>query len=192
MWSFPFFFFFFFFLSFVFFGPHLQHMEVPWLGVESELQLPAYATATATPDPSRVCDLHHSWQQHQILNPGIDPETSWFLVGFISAVPWEELRVFPLKCYILLFPFLSTTLKIIKSLSPPSRAPIIKPDVGPILHLHLRGQCLLGSMRLNCLEANHLDLSRLWSLKKPVQSIGSCLFREGPSSSCTLERWFWY
>ena len=26
---------------------HLQHMEVPKLGVESELQLPAYATATA-------------------------------------------------------------------------------------------------------------------------------------------------
>ena len=30
-------------------------MEVPGLGVESELQLPAYATATATPDPSHVC-----------------------------------------------------------------------------------------------------------------------------------------
>ena len=39
------FFFFFFFL--VFLGPHLQHMEVPRLGVEVELQLPAYATATA-------------------------------------------------------------------------------------------------------------------------------------------------
>ena len=36
-------------LSF-FLGPHLWHMEVPSLGVESELQLPAYATATATPD----------------------------------------------------------------------------------------------------------------------------------------------
>ena len=30
-------------------------MEVLRLGIESELQLPA--TATATPDPSRVCDL---------------------------------------------------------------------------------------------------------------------------------------
>ena len=27
------------------------HMEVPRLGVESELQLPAYTTAAATPDP---------------------------------------------------------------------------------------------------------------------------------------------
>ena len=44
-------------------------MEVPRLGVESELQLPAYATAIATQDPSRVCDLHHSSQQHQILDP---------------------------------------------------------------------------------------------------------------------------
>ena len=34
-----------------------------------ELQLPAYARATATRDPSRVCDLHHSSQQHQILKP---------------------------------------------------------------------------------------------------------------------------
>ena len=35
----------------VFLGPHAQHVEV--LGVESELQLLAYATATAaaTPDP---------------------------------------------------------------------------------------------------------------------------------------------
>ena len=24
--------------------------------------------------------------------PGIEPETSWFLVGFISAVPWRELQ----------------------------------------------------------------------------------------------------
>ena len=37
------------FYFFVFLGPHLQYMEVPRLGVESELQLPAYATATATP-----------------------------------------------------------------------------------------------------------------------------------------------
>ena len=44
----------------VFLGPHLRHMEVPRLGVESELQLPAYTTATATWDLSCMCDLHHS------------------------------------------------------------------------------------------------------------------------------------
>ena len=55
-----------FFLSFLW--PPLQHMEVPRLGVESELQLPVYTTATAMWDPSCACDLHHSLQQHQILN----------------------------------------------------------------------------------------------------------------------------
>ena len=50
--------------------PHLQHMEVPRLGVELELQVLAYATAKATPDPMPVCcQLHHSLWQHWILNP---------------------------------------------------------------------------------------------------------------------------
>src|SRR5512134_854213 len=44
-------------------------MEVPRLGVESELQPPAYARATATRDPSRVCNLHHSSRQRRIVNP---------------------------------------------------------------------------------------------------------------------------
>ena len=44
-------------------------MEVPRVGVESELQLLAYATATAAPDLSHICDLHRSLQQHWILNP---------------------------------------------------------------------------------------------------------------------------
>ena len=49
--------------------PDLQHMEVPRLGVESELQLLAYPTATAMWDPSRIFDLHHSSRQCRILNP---------------------------------------------------------------------------------------------------------------------------
>ena len=64
---------FFFFLSFFFFfvfgGLYPWHMEVPRLGVKWELQLQVYATATATQDPSRLCDLHHSSWQCQILNP---------------------------------------------------------------------------------------------------------------------------
>ena len=43
-------------------------MEVPRLGVQSELQSLAY-TATATRDPSCVFDLHHSSWQCRILNP---------------------------------------------------------------------------------------------------------------------------
>ena len=61
----PMIFFFFFFLL----GLHLWHMEVPCLKVKSELQLLAYASATATRDPSCICNLRHSSWQHQNLNP---------------------------------------------------------------------------------------------------------------------------
>ena len=39
------------FFFFVFLGPYPWHMEVLRLGVESELQLLVYTTATGTPDP---------------------------------------------------------------------------------------------------------------------------------------------
>ena len=45
-----------FFCFFFFLELQLQHMEVPRLGVESEMQLPAYTTTTATWDLSHVCD----------------------------------------------------------------------------------------------------------------------------------------
>ena len=55
------------FLSFFFFGCflrlHSQHMEVPRLGIKLELQLLAYTTATATWNPSLICDPYHSSQQ---------------------------------------------------------------------------------------------------------------------------------
>ena len=60
-----------FLFCFVFLGPHPLHMEVSRLGVKSELHLPAYATARATQDPSRACNLHHSSWQCWILNPPI-------------------------------------------------------------------------------------------------------------------------
>ena len=44
-------------------------MIVPRLGVKSELQLLVYPTATAMADLGQICDLHHSSQQYQILNP---------------------------------------------------------------------------------------------------------------------------
>ena len=46
-----------------------QHMEVPRLGVQSELQLLAYIRATAMWEPSPICDLYHSSRQCWILNP---------------------------------------------------------------------------------------------------------------------------
>ena len=48
--------------------PHPWHMEVPRLGVESELQLQVYAKATAMPDPNHMCDLNSNSQQCWILN----------------------------------------------------------------------------------------------------------------------------
>ena len=68
-------------LVFCFLGPNLWHMEVPRLGVESELQLPVYTTATTTPDLSYVCNLYHSSQQHWILNPLNGPrDRTWVLI----------------------------------------------------------------------------------------------------------------
>ena len=64
-------------------------MEVPRLGAESGLQLPAYATATATAtrDLSHICNLCHSLSQCPILNllsqardrTRLFMDTSWFL-----------------------------------------------------------------------------------------------------------------
>ena len=56
------------FTYFFFLWPHPRHMEVPRLGVKSELQLLAYPTATATQDPSPICHRHHSSRQCLILS----------------------------------------------------------------------------------------------------------------------------
>ena len=54
---------------FLIFRAHPWPMEVLRLGVESELQLLSHATATATRDPSLICDLHCSSQQCQVPDP---------------------------------------------------------------------------------------------------------------------------
>ena len=55
---------------------------------------------TAEQDLRHICSLHHSSRQHRILNPltppptqgpGMEPETSRLLVGFISTVSQREL-----------------------------------------------------------------------------------------------------
>ena len=57
------------FFNFCFLGLHRWHMEVPRLRVELELQLQAYITAIAMGDLRRICNLHHSSQQHWISGP---------------------------------------------------------------------------------------------------------------------------
>ena len=72
------------FLGYIWFGIFFLFMaipeacEVPRLKIESELQLPAYTTATEMPDPSLICDLSHSNAislTHQA-RPGIKPASS--------------------------------------------------------------------------------------------------------------------
>ena len=52
-----------FFFFFWFFRATPVTWEFPRLGVESELQLPTTATATATWDPSCICNLHNTTYQ---------------------------------------------------------------------------------------------------------------------------------
>ena len=96
--SFPFFLFSFVLFCFVFlFRAELTAYGSPRLGVESELQLQVYTTATAMQDPNCICNLHHSLWQHWIPDPLNEARNwtafSWILVGLISAVTWRELFV---------------------------------------------------------------------------------------------------
>ena len=90
-----------FFLSFL--GLHLQRMEVPRLGVETEQHLLAYPTATTTPNQSHVCHLQHrsSWQC-QIPNPlsGARDRTCVLMdtmLGSLFAEPQQELLLVTFK-----------------------------------------------------------------------------------------------
>ena len=117
----------FFFFFFVFLGPHSWHMEVPRLGLESELQQQAYTTVTAMRDPSRICDLYHSSQQRWILNPlskarhqtCVLMDTSqirfhWATMG----TPWKTTFIYKLVClsiYIFVY-FFTLTITITRML----------------------------------------------------------------------------
>ena len=91
---------FFFFFGFFFLVPHLQHMEVPRLGVESELQL------LAEPQPQQLgiqaASINYTTAHGNIrsltywVRPGIELSSSWIINGFINAEPRREL---PLKAF---------------------------------------------------------------------------------------------
>ena len=71
-------------------------MEVPRLEVESELWLLAYTTATATRDPSCICDLHHSLRQYWILNLLSEARDHGDYVRSLTRWASRELHIFSL------------------------------------------------------------------------------------------------
>ena len=74
------------------------NMEAHRLGVELELQLPAYTTATAMQDPSHVCDLHHSSWQHRIFNPLSEARDRTRNLMVPSQIHFYFLKVTGLTC----------------------------------------------------------------------------------------------
>ena len=83
------------FLFYFFFWPHLQHREVPGLGVESELQLrqptlqpqPRWiqtASATYTAACGNAGSLTH-W-----VRPGVKPTSSWTLCRVLNLLSQER------------------------------------------------------------------------------------------------------
>ena len=88
------------FFCFCCLGPPPQHTEVPRVGVESELQLPAYTpqpkqlgiramSATYTMAHGHTRSLTH-WAK-----PGIKPASSWILVRFINHWATKKTPDFP-------------------------------------------------------------------------------------------------
>ena len=68
----------------------MWHVEVPRLGVGSELQLPAYPTAHGNAGSLTP------WAR-----PGVEPATSRILVGFVSAAPRRELPKIRILMYLI-------------------------------------------------------------------------------------------
>ena len=85
-----------FFFSFLL--PNLWHMEVPRARTGIRATAPDYITAMATPDPSRICDLHCSLWQCHIINPlsktrGQTQILSEFLTHWAAMVPHKQFSV---------------------------------------------------------------------------------------------------
>ena len=68
-------------------------MEVPRLGVQSELQPLATATATAMWEPSCIYTTAHSNARSptHCARPGVELASSWILVGLITTEPQQDL-----------------------------------------------------------------------------------------------------
>ena len=91
-------------------------MEVPRLGLQVELQLLVYTTATTMQDPSCVYDLHYSSQQRWILNPHSKTRdrtpnlvvTSW-IHFYCTAMGTPQMHSFAYNYLVVLAPFVEET-----------------------------------------------------------------------------------
>ena len=83
-------------LFFFFLGPHMQHMQDFMLGGLIRAAAAGLCHSQATRDLSQVHDLHHSSQQHCILNllsRARDwTDIPWILVRFVSTKPQQEFQ----------------------------------------------------------------------------------------------------
>ena len=72
-------------------GPHLRHMEVPGLGVESSysyLSTPQPWQRRIRASSANYTTVHHNaGSLTHCARPGIEPASSWILVWFVIAEP---------------------------------------------------------------------------------------------------------
>ena len=84
---------------------HPWHMEVPRIGDQLKMQLLAYVTTTAIPDPSCICDLqHNSWQS---LNPLSEARDWTHVLMHTSWVPYRWAMMGSPDAWLLTFEVLS-------------------------------------------------------------------------------------
>ena len=72
------------------------------LEVQLELQLPAYTTATAMPDQTCICDLHHSSWQCRLLNPLREARDRTHILMDTSQAHYRRATVGTPEWYVLL------------------------------------------------------------------------------------------
>ena len=85
-------------------------MEVPRLGVELELQLPAYATAKETWDRIQALSANYTTAHGNArslthwVRLGVEPASSGILMGFLTAEPQRELpHIFDMASWVVSF-----------------------------------------------------------------------------------------
>ena len=76
------------YIFFFFFLRHLWHMEFPWLGVKSELQLLAHATPHQiwAPSTNYVAAFSNAWSLNHWARPGIKPASSRTLYQVLNPL----------------------------------------------------------------------------------------------------------